>query len=572
MCLTVSPLLLLPISTDYQGTTPPELWHFDFYSNSYGGAAVGDVDGDGRLEIVFGTYMGDETLYALNAEDGSVAWTYWAGPGPLDASVRLVDINDDGNLEVIFATSGSYTSGAGVMHCLHGCNGTPIWHYNPHTCTDSPPALADIDNDSKLEVLYGTFHDGESGGYVHILNAEDGSLVDIAGPYNGHIQSGPAVVDLDLDGQLDFVITMFGGNDRIYAVNGSDYSTMWNYLTGDSMYHTCSFSNLDDDAFPELVVGNYDGFVYAIHGENGSLYWKYDVTYACYCTSIADVDGDSLPEVIASGTYEVTVINNDGSHLWHRSVFGSFRGAAMADVDGDQGLDVIVGGDDGVLMALDGSSGSTLWSFDAASDYGQTPFQMDHAPVIADFDDDQDLDIFIIGGRGYSGDPENNYGRAYALELSDTSGAGWTMFHHDYCNSGDFDHDTPGQVYGFVADASTGSPIEGALVEIGSKSCVTDQDGVFWISLDCGSYSANVSSDGYQSVSRELAVLAGLLPDSNFTLTPSSAGTTDTGTSTGSATGGTGTGPGILALGGILAGSAAAGAVVTLWYRRRSYD
>ena len=567
----ISPLSDLSTMPDNLGLAPAELWHFDFDSNSYGGAAVGDIDSDGKFEIVFGTYMGDETLYALNAEDGSIAWTYWAGPGPLDASVKLVDVNDDGNLEVIFATSGSYGVGAGVMHCLHGCSGTPMWHYNPNTCTDSPPAIADIDNDSRLEILYGTFHDGEIGGYVHILNAEDGSLADIAGPYNGHIQSGPAVVDLDLDGQLDFIITMFGGNDRIYAVNGSDYSTMWSYLTGDSMYHTCSFSNLDDDAFPELVVGNYDGYVYALHGENGSLYWQHDVTYASYCTSIADVDGDSLNEVIASGSFEVTVINNDGSELWSRSLYGSFRGAAVADVDGDEGLDVIIGGDDGILMAYDGAAGSTLWSFDAASDYGQTPFEMDHAPVIADFDGDRNLDIFIIGGRGYSGDPQNNYGRAYALELSDTTGPGWTMFHHDYCNSGDFGHDTPGQIYGFVKDVNTGLPIEGAIVQIGSESCMTSVSGFYSIHLSCGPCSINVTREDYQSTVIESTVLAGLLSATNITLSPSSIVSTETNTGSGTGSTGGGLSPIYLGLGAILAGSAVVAVLVTIrWRRKRS--
>jgi outer membrane protein assembly factor BamB len=516
-----------------QGASPPMLWHFDLDSNSYGGATVGDIDADGKFEVVFGTYMNGETLHALNAEDGSVLWKYWAGPGPLDASVKLVDVNDDGNLEVVFATSGSYGVGAGVMHCLHGRNGTPIWHYDPDTCTDSPPAIADIDNDSKLEVLYGTFNDGVHGGYVHILNAEDGSLAEVVGPFNGHIQSGPAVVDLDLDGQLDFVVTMFGGNDWIYAVNGSDYSNMWHYETGDSMYHTCSFSNLDDDVYPELVVGNYDGNVYALHGENGSLYWKHDVTYASYCTSIADVDGDSEQEVIAAGSLEVTVINSDGSHLWSESIYSSFRGAAMADVDGDGGLDVVIGGGDGLLSALDGATGATVWSFDAAEDYGETPFEIDHGPVIADLDSDEDLDIFFIGGRGYSGDPQNNYGRAYALELSFTLGGGWTMFHHDYCNSGSYGHETPGEIYGQVNDSVSGHPLEGAEIHAGSLTARTNENGTFIVHVPCGTHTLSVSMIGYGGSLAEVTVRAGIILDVGFALTPQSSTSTDTTTSTG---------------------------------------
>jgi outer membrane protein assembly factor BamB len=516
--LILSPCLVVSRPHNSFDPTPPELWHFDLDSNSYGGAAVGDIDSDGKFEVVFGTYLGDETLYALNAEDGSVAWTYWAGPGPLDASVKLIDINGDQHLEVIFATSGSYDGGSGVLHCLHGNNGSVIWHYDPNTCTDSPPAIVDIDNDSRPEILYGVFNDGINGGYVHIVNAEDGSLAEIVGPFDGYIQSGPAVVDLDLDGQLDFVITMYAGDNRIYAVNGSDYSTMWYYATGDGMYHTCSFSNLDADAFPELVVGNYDGYVYVLHGENGSLFWQYDMTYAAYCTSIGDVDGDSCPEVVAAGTLEVTVINHDGSHLWSEGAYVSFRGAALADVDGDGGLDVVFGDNGGLLQALDGTTGATLWSFDAASEYGVTPFEIDHAPVIADLNGDGDLDIFFVGGRGRSDDPGNNYGRAYALRLSDTTGGGWTMFHHDYCNSGYYGHEVTGEMCGVVTDSVTGAPIEGALVTCGSIDVLTDETGFFVLHVPCGTCLVNVSRAGYEAIEVEATAVAGLIADLEISL------------------------------------------------------
>ncbi len=46
------------------------LWWYDLDAPSFGSSAVGDIDEDGFLEIVFGTYFNDEHIYALNAEDG----------------------------------------------------------------------------------------------------------------------------------------------------------------------------------------------------------------------------------------------------------------------------------------------------------------------------------------------------------------------------------------------------------------------------------------------------------------------------------------------------------------------
>ncbi|MCK4584499.1 T9SS type A sorting domain-containing protein, partial [candidate division WOR-3 bacterium] len=60
------------------------------------------------------------------------------------------------------------------------------------------------------------------------------------------------------------------------------------------------------------------------------------------------------------------------------------------------------------------------------------------APVIADFDGDGKLDIFIIGGYATSSQPQNNHGRAYALAAGDGTGPGWPMFRHDLRHSACF--------------------------------------------------------------------------------------------------------------------------------------
>ncbi|MGY5880339.1 MAG: PQQ-binding-like beta-propeller repeat protein [Candidatus Thorarchaeota archaeon] len=515
---------------------PIELWHYNLDSNSYGGAAVGDIDSDGKFEVVFGTYMGDEYLYALNAEDGSLLWRVWAGPGPLDASVKLVDVTGDNRLEIIFATSGSYGSGAGVMHCLHGINGSAIWHYDPDTCTDSPPAIADIDNDGKLEILYGTFHDGIDGGYVHILNAEDGSLVDTVGPFNGHIQSGPSVTDLDMDGQLDFVVAMYGGDHRVYAVNGSDYSTMWYFQTGESMYHGCSFANLDDDDYPELVIGNYDGTVYAIHGENGTKFWEYNGISAYYNTVIADVDNDDSYEIIASGSFAVLALNNDGTFLWDASSGSSFRGAAVADLDGDNDLDVVVGDSDGLLQGLEGDTGNDIWSFDAETDYGISPFDIDNGPVVADLNCDGHLDVFFVGGRGYSGDPENNYGRAYALTIGATGEEGWSMFRHDYCNSGCFNQTHPGTLRGYVTDSDSGLSVYDTEILLGSISTGSNTSGIYCINILSGTYKLSLTKDGYETYAQQVEIIGGQITNLNVSMTVERSTTTSTSTTSSSTT------------------------------------
>src|SRR5262245_54163353 len=83
--------------------TPKLLWQVDLTSPSYGGGAIGDLNGDGVHVIVFGTYFNDEHLYAVRAKDGVVLWKFKSEGGPFDASVALVDLDGDKKLKVLAA-------------------------------------------------------------------------------------------------------------------------------------------------------------------------------------------------------------------------------------------------------------------------------------------------------------------------------------------------------------------------------------------------------------------------------------------------------------------------------------
>jgi len=115
-----------------------------------------------------------------------------------------------------------------------------------------------------------------------------------------------------------------------------------------------------------------------------------------------------------------------------------FRGAALANIDGDTITDIIFGADGGMLTALRGTSPDIIWEIDLEAHYGNT-FNIDHAPVIGDFDGDGKLDVFVVGGYGTSSTPENNHGRAYMLSAGEGSGPGWPMFRHDIRRSGCFE-------------------------------------------------------------------------------------------------------------------------------------
>jgi hypothetical protein len=205
------------------------------------------------------------------------------------------------------------------------------------------------------------------------------------------------------------------------------------------MYHGGSFADIDEDGRPEIAIGSYDDHLY-VFNDDSTVEWSVIAPYYIGApTSIADLNGDQHLEIVFTTYNQLRVMSYDGvSMLWSHSTGGSiFRGAAIADIDGDGVLDVVFGSDDGILRVLRGSDGAVVWTYDLEAHYGQT-FEMDHAPVIADFDGDAKLDVFIIGGHGTSSQPQNNHGRAYALQGGDGAGAGWPMFRHDLRHSACF--------------------------------------------------------------------------------------------------------------------------------------
>jgi outer membrane protein assembly factor BamB len=417
---------------------PQILWWFDLDAPSYGSAAVGDIDKDGKLEIVFGTYFGDEHIYALNADSGTLLWSYNTG-GCNDASPAIADVNLDDTLDVVVPASSPCR-----VYCFNGVTGRVEWSISTGSNSiDSPPAIADLDNDGKPEIVFGTFY-----GYVYCLNGEDGSQCwRINLGTNSYIQSGPGVLDLDGDNQLDLVVAQWAGDCRIYALRGDSGTVKWHSdVPTDWMYHGGSFADIDEDGKPEIAIGCYDNKVYLLNGEDGSLVWDYPAPYYVGApTSIADLNNDGHLEIVFASWIRIGALSHTGSLLWsYTAGEGNFRGAAIADVDSNGVLDVAFGADDGILRVLTGDSGQVVWTYNLQAHYGKT-FEMDHAPVIADFNNDGKLDIFIIGGYGNSSQPELSHGRAYALTAGDGTGPGWPMFRHDLNHSGCFDGYPPYQ-------------------------------------------------------------------------------------------------------------------------------
>ena len=265
------------------GRGPTLLWSYTTGYYVFSSPALGDIDNDGKLEVVVGSF--DNKIYALNGEDGSLLWSYTTGHN-VDSSPSLGDIDSDGKLEVIM---GSWDN---KIYALNGEDGTLLWNYQIESAVDTTsPSLGDIDNDGKLEVVVGSYD-----GKIYTLNGENGSLL-WSFQTGGSVYSSPAIADINNDGRFEVVAGSF--DNKIYALNGEDGSLLWSYKTEGEVRSSPALGDIDNDGKLEVVVGSYDNKIYALNGEDGSLLWSYETGYDVDSSpALGDIDNDGKLEVV----------------------------------------------------------------------------------------------------------------------------------------------------------------------------------------------------------------------------------------------------------------------------------
>lgn len=215
-------------------------------------------------------------------------------------------------------------------------------------CLKSSPAIANIDNDDYSEIVVAT-----NKGHVLVVN-HDGSVlwnVDLApafgmAPGTQHINASPAVADIDNDGRAEIVVatgTIYPsvctqGGIIVLEHNGA-VKPGWpvladDYMTppagcADSIFSTPALADLDGDGDLEIIAGGFDKRVRALHHDG---------------RPVAGYPIDSY----LSTKYPTwpTLKGRVADTIWSSPAVGL--------LDGDAQLDVVIGTDEGYFSALGG--------------------------------------------------------------------------------------------------------------------------------------------------------------------------------------------------------------------------
>ena len=356
-------------------------WNSPLSSPTQSSPTLGDVDADGKLEVLI---SGNSALKALNAENGSPCWS--TSLNNLYLTPGIGDVDEDGRSEVVVGGSDS----AHCLYALNGEDGSLQWTYPiPSENVMTAPCLQDIDDDGRLEVAFG------ANGSIRAINGDGTSLWSYALAY--HCFSAPCCGDVNADGRFEVVAA--ADNGRVYCLRGKTGDTVWTFLTNGPVQSSPCFADIDNDTVPEVMFGSQDGKLYALNGENGSIRWQYTADSGVVSSPVvADIDVDMRPEVVyVSLRGTVYAINGEnGSLRWSYAIPAVVKSSpALARADADTRYEVIVGADNGLVYCLNAEDGTYRWSYNTGSPVASSP-------AVGDIEADGKVEVVIGSNAVYA--------------------------------------------------------------------------------------------------------------------------------------------------------------------------
>lgn len=391
----------------------------------YSGGNVADLDGDGHVDAVgvssdysFVSYLGDGhgnfvTQSSLTFSPITLFGNTYT-PGNID-SYALGDVDGDGKKDLLFIASNLYVrplSGfdtPGVVVALgngQGAFGTPTFfgsgHFVPGSGIDygaqiANLRLADINHDGKTDIVF-NFTDQDyntstryAGVAVHLGNG-DGTFQDakvlmlysdaaaITQTYNV-----ATIADLNKDDHPDLLIMV---RTSTFHANSSHYAFDLKVALGNG---DGTFGTPNVVAANDVTIGD-------------SFYGSYSPSIV-----VADMNGDGTADIVTlgaatSGSMQVAIALGNGDGTFKAPAKTNYtaaydtQGLAVADFNGDSKLDVAVtsifggqesgityGNGDGTLAPLVGDSGTVA----NATFY----LNVGGATTAADFDEDGKMDV-----------------------------------------------------------------------------------------------------------------------------------------------------------------------------------
>ncbi len=358
-----------------------------------------DINGDGNTDLILSS-EGGFTVILGNGDGTFQAPTNYSGlPGFY--SIAVADFDRDGRFDIATPNYGADASGTVVYgtSIIHGLgDGTfPMPRVYVGGQVTQGTAVGDFNNDGFLDIAYNK---------GILLGVGDGTFTVGTGFFAGGGPSG-LVADFNNDGKLDFAFADDATRGKVYIGLGNGaggFAKPAAYQVGKKPT-TVATGDFNHDGNADLVTAD------SISGDISILLGKGDGTFLPAITNssvapigvaVGDFNRDGIPD-LAVVEYAVTILlgNGDGTFqppvsypaYGSRIAVGDFNGDGVLDLlaaDGYNGMSVLLGNGDGTFQSPIVNS-AVVGSADVA---------------VADFNGDGKLDVVTLDPITSSSSPE----------------------------------------------------------------------------------------------------------------------------------------------------------------------